>query len=265
MASRRIRCTRKLSTINLSCLRSHPWALVAVAMLACLAAPLRAQPSRFGGEVSLASQLVDRGLAVTPATPILQGSGSWTSPGGWSLGLAGGFEVRSPGRPVVALARVSRLWPLSGDWLAQANLLYYDYRGDGGRRIPDRADASIYFIYRDIVTIGISVIRVSGDRDSCLRGAADIDASWPVTQHLSVNAGAGIAQTDVAPYGADGYRHPDWRHDPIQLYGYGNVGLAWSDGPWHLQLDRNRNSIGARRAYGTQAPSTWVATLSRSF
>lgn len=236
-----------------------------MAALACLAMPLRAQSSRFSGEVALASQLVDQGLAVTPATPILQGSVSWTSPGGWSLGLAGGVEVRSPGRPVVALARVSRFWPLSGDWLAQANLLYYDYRAEGGSGIPDRADASVYFIYRDTVTLGLSAVRVSGDRDRRLRGAADVDASWPLTQHLSVNAGAGIAQAAVAPYGAGGYRHPGPRHDPVRLYGYGNVGLAWSDGPWHLQLDRNASSIGKRRAYGTQAPSTWVATLSRSF
>lgn len=234
-------------------------------MLASLAAPLHAQSSRLSGEVALASQLVNQGLAVTPATPILQGAVSWTSPDGWSLGLAGGVEVRSPGRPVVALARVSRFWPLSGDWLAQASLLYYDYRAEGGSGIPDRADASIYFIYRDTVTLGLSAIRVSGDRDRRLRGAADIDANWPLTQHLSVTAGVGIAQANVVSYGHGGYRHPGPRYDSVQLYGYGNVGLAWSDAPWHLRLDRNRSSMGSRRAYGAQPPSTWVATLSRSF
>lgn len=238
------------------------------AVPACLAAPLHAQSSRFSGEVALASQLVDQGLAVTPATPVLQGAVSWTTPEGWSVGLAGGVELRSPGRPVVVLARVSRFWPMSADWLAQASLLYYDYRAERGSRIPDRADASVHFIYRDTLTLGLSAIRVSGDGD--LRGAADIDASWPLGEHLSVTAGAGIAQAAVASHGPGGYSGGYWyptdpRYDRVRVYGYGNLGLAWSEGPWHLQLDRNRSSMGSRRAYGTQAPSGWVATVSRSF
>src|SRR3546814_19718730 len=86
----------------------------------------------------LSSQLVDRGLAISPATPIVQGSVSWMSPGGWSMGLAGGVELRSPGQPVVVLGRVSRFWSISDDWLAHASLLYYDYRAQRYRGIPDQ-------------------------------------------------------------------------------------------------------------------------------
>src|SRR3546814_5676124 len=50
--------------------------------------------------------------------------------------------------------------------------------------------------------------------------------------------------------------------DRVQLYGYGSLGLAWSDGALRLQLDRNMNSLGDRRLYGTQAPSDWSATVS---
>src|SRR3546814_8666113 len=82
-----------------------------------------AQSRPFSGEVALSSQLVDRGLAISPATPIVQGSVSWMSPGGWSMGLAGGVELRSPGQPVVVLGRVSRFWSISDDWLAHASLL----------------------------------------------------------------------------------------------------------------------------------------------
>lgn len=244
-------------------IRPHasPGLLAAAVVLACLAAPLRAQSSRIGGEVALASQLVDQGLAITPTTPVLQGAIAWTSPNGWSLGLAGGMEIRSPGRPVVALARVSRSWTLSDDWRAQASLLYYDYRRS---RIPDRADANLSFAYRDIVTFGFSAVRVGGSGNRRLRGAADMAASWPLTQHLSLSAGAGVAQTAVRRGGY--YRqYPGPGHDHVLLYGYGNLGLAWTDGPWRLQMDRTMNSLGQRRAYGSRAPSDWVATLSRSF
>lgn len=234
-------------------------------MLACLSTPLHAQSSRFSGEVALASQLVDRGLAITPATPILQGSISWTSPKGWSLGMAGGVEVRSPGHPVVALARVSHFWVLSSDWQAQASLVYYDYRAERGWGIPDHVDANLYFTYRDALTFGLSAVRVSGNQDRRLLGAADLDLSWPLTRHVSLSAGAGVAQTAVASYGPGWYHHYGYHHDPIQLYGYGHLGLAWSDGPWHLQLGRNMSSLGERRAYGTRASSSWVATLSWSF
>lgn len=228
----------------------------AIVALACLSAPLHAQ-SRFGGNVALSSQLVDRGLAITPATPVLQGAISWTSSKGWSLGLAGGVEVRSPGQPVMVLARVSRSWAPSADWLAQANLLYYDYRGNG---IPDRADANVYFTYRDTFSFGLSAIRVDGARSPRALGAADANLSWPLTRRLSLAAGAGIAQATVRSYAPGRYGY-----DRVQLYGYGNLGLAWSDGPWRLQLDRNMNSLGDRRAYGTRAASDWLATVSRSF
>lgn len=230
-------------------------------MLACLSAPLHAQ-SRIGGNVALASQLVDRGLAITPVTPILQGAVSWTSPTGWSLGLAGSVEVRSPGRPVMVLARVSRAWTLSGDWLAQANLLYYDYRGS---RIPARADANVYFIYRDILSFGLSAIRVDDARNPLVLGAADASLGWPLTQRLSLSAGAGVAQAAVRADDPGRYPRYGYGYERVQLYGYGNLGLAWSDGPWRLQVDRNKSSLGERRVYGTRASSDWVATLVWSF
>src|SRR3546814_2601600 len=120
-----------------------------------------------------------RGLAISPATPILQGSASWMSPGGWSMGLAGGVELRSPGQPVVVLGRVSRFWSLSDDWLAHASLLYYDYRAERYRGIPDRADANLYFTYRDTLSVGVSAMRPSGDQARGLLGAADRDVSYP--------------------------------------------------------------------------------------
>src|SRR3546814_16236723 len=84
------------------------------------------------------------------------------SPGGWSMGLAGGVELRSPGQPVVVLGRVSRFWSLSDDWLAHASLLSYDYRAERYRGIPDRAEANPSFTYRDPLTDGYSPMRPRG-------------------------------------------------------------------------------------------------------
>lgn len=260
--------------------------LVAVAAQACLPVAVRAQ-SRVDGNLALASQLVDRGLAVTPATPVLQGAMSWASPTGWSFGVAGAVETRAPGTPVMALARVSRAWAPSAEWQAQASLLYYDYHANG---LPDRLDANVYFTYRDLLSFGLSAIRADNPRaPRRVTGAADATLSWPLARHLSLSAGAGIAQATVTVYGpryppggppGDPPTYPPtyppgsppyyyganrlYRYDRVQRYGYGSLGLAWSHGPWRLQVDRNMNSLGERRVYGGRAPG-WVATLSRAF
>jgi hypothetical protein len=156
---------------------------------------------------------------------------------------------------------------LSNDWSGQASLHYYDYAAEGRYGIPDRADANLSFSYRDTLTFGLSTIRVDGDRNHRLRGAADLDASWPLSRHLSLSAGVGIAQVAVASYRRGRSSRYTYRYPPrVRGYGYGNLGLAWSDGPWRLQLDRNANSLGKQRpAYGGHAAPAWVATLSRSF
>lgn len=241
--------------------------LLAIAVvLPCVCAPVHAQ-SRVGGKLALSSQLVDRGLAITPATPVLQGSVSWSSPSGWSAGLAGGVQTRSPADPVVLVAQAARTWAPSRDWLAQASLLYYDYgsAAGGGRGIPDRAEAGVSLTYRDTVTAGLSVIHVAGRQDQRWLGAADAGASWPLARHVTLTAGAGVAQAVVRDYGRRGYYRRHAYYGRLQRYGYGNLGLAWSNGPWRLQVDRNATSLGTRRAYGGASASDWVATLSRSF
>lgn len=240
--------------------------LAAVAAQACLPAVVNAQ-SRVDGRIALSSQLVDRGLAITRATPILQGAVSWASSSGWSLGAAGAVETRSPGTPVMALARASRAWAPSSEWQAQASLLYYDYRVAA---MPDRLDANLYFTYRDLLSFGVSAIRVDNPQaPRRVTGAADATLSWPVSRHLSLAAGAGIGQATITTYGS---RRPPYlygaarayRYDHVRSYAYGSLGLAWSDGAWRLQVDRNMNSLGDRRVYGARAPG-WVATLSRAF
>lgn len=239
--------------------RRGTWGLLAV--LAWSSLPLHAQQRQVGGELALASQLVDRGLAITPATPVLQGAVSWMSPGGWSFGLAGGVALRSPDRPVLLLARASRSWALSADWLAQGSLVYYDYRS----AIPDRVDASVSITYRDMLTVGFSALRADGQAGQRLLGAADLAVSYPLARRVSLSAGAGVAQVAAGHYGPGSAPYPAYGYHPVRRYGYGSLGLAWGDGPLRLRVDRHMNSLGERQVYGTRASADWVATLSWAF
>lgn len=240
--------------------RALPAILLPAACLLASFAPAHAQTPRFGGEVALSSQLVDQGIALTADEPVLQGAVSWTAPAGWSFGVAGGVEARSPGTGVFTLARASRAWTPSADWLAQASLLYYDYRSSAGRATtPDRMHANLYFTWRDTLTFGVSAIRPAGDHPRRVLGAADAEIAWPLGRHFTLSAGAGVAQALVV-------RGRRYRYERVEGYRYGNLGLAWNGGPWRLEIDRTANTLPARDAYyGAGTPSDWVATLAWSF
>jgi hypothetical protein len=247
--------------------------LVAIAMLAVVAAPARAQSGRWGGELVLASQLVDQGLAITPATAVLQGAVSWNAPAGWSLGLAGAVEARSPGDPVLLLASASRSWRFGNDWLAQAGLHHYDYRSGAPAAIPDRTSATVSFLYRDALAVGVAAIHARGAPRQHLLGAADVQASLPLAARWSLVAGAGVAQAAVGarnppPHPGYGLGHAPTYGDygsRVRWYRFASLGLSWSDGPFRLRLDRHANSLGGRPAYGARTPPRWVATASWNF
>jgi uncharacterized protein (TIGR02001 family) len=228
---------------------------ISLAIAAWLPAPLHAQSTNISGVMGVTSQLVDRGMAISPATPILQGAVSLTSAGGWSFGLSGGAEVRSPGRIEEASAQASRYWSLSSDWQMQTSLLYYSYPGNARSRVFDRTEAGVNWIYRDILTFDLSAIRVAGAKDHQTGGSADLDFHWPLPWQLSLSAGAGVAQSLIAPY-SSGHAN---------LYSYGQAGLMWNNGSWRVELDRITTSAGTPRHSGSLSPAPWVATMSRSF
>jgi len=256
------RCPRaRCATTLRVAIRSLP--MLAVVVLPCA---LHAQSAAVDGTVALSSELVDRGQAMSRDTPVLQGAVSWTSPAGWSLGLAGSTATRSPGRLVEALAQLSRHWSLSSDWQMQTGLLYYRYPGSTRATAYDRTEAALDWSYRDVLTLGLSAIHASGASSHPLRGAADINLHWPLTRQLSLAAGAGMAQSLVAPRRAYHYGHASYGYgDEASVYGYGHAGLSWSDGPWRVELDLLLAGAQTRRQWATQGASPWVATISRSF
>ncbi len=249
-----------------ACVTRAQLGFISVAIAALLCTPLHAQSTTFNGAAGLSSGLFDRGQAITGNTPILQGAASLTSAGGWSLGLSGSTEVRSPGRIVEALVQASRDWSLSSDWQMQANLLYYRYPGESGSKASDRAEAGANWTYRDVLTFAVSAIYVFGAKDHQPRGAADLDFHWPLAWHFSLSAGVGVAQSLTAPYTPyrNGYAsYGDF--DRTGLHGYGHAGLLWGNGPWRIELDRIVADEGTQRQWAALGASPWVATISRSF
>ena len=236
-----------------------PARVLALAMVCCLAIPLQARSSDFSGEVALTSQLVDRGLALTPPTPAVQGALSLALPEGWSLGVSGGVEIRSPGHVPESLAQLSRAVTLSNDWQMQASLLYYHYADNAQARIYDRTEAGVGWTYRDILSFNLSADYTLGAKESQVRPAADLNLHWPLPWHLSLSAGAGVAQYVIAPY------HRSSGYDYTGTYYYGHAGLLWSKGPWRLELDRVFTDPTIRQHWGNLAASPWLGTISWSF
>lgn len=245
--------------------------LASLALGACLPWGLHAQSAGFHGAVALSSQLVDRGQAITAATPILQGAASWTSLTGWSLGLSAGTELRAPHHLAETSAQASRSWSLSDAWQMQADLLYYRYSGSTRMRTFDRAEAGVHWMYRDVLTFGLSAVRALGASDHRVRGAADLDFHWPLPWHSYLSAGVGIAQPPAATYRSYEYAGP-WRvygHEYGQAlpssYRYGHAGLIWAMGNWRMELERIVTAPRMRRQRGAPGAAPWVATVSWSF
>ena len=209
-----------------------------------------AQTAPFSGEVALTSQLVDRGRAVTSQTGVLQAAGDWIPSTGWSIGASASTKLDSPGRVVEAMVQGARYWSLSDSWQLQAGLIYYDYPTNHQLKFYERVEGGLAVSYRDILTVGVSEAHLVHSDYETNRAALDISARWPLPGGFSVLGGVGVAQSYVAPY---------------KSYRYGQVGLAWTHGPWRIELDR----VYARRewlpVWRDLNPSPWLGTVSVAF
>ncbi|QWT18902.1 hypothetical protein KPL74_14245 [Bacillus sp. NP157] len=228
-----------------------------VAAFCTASAAFTAQAGDWTGTAAVSSQLVDRGVAVTPPGAVAQGAVSWVSRDGWSLGVSASYQTHSPGRVAETLAQVARAWSLTDDWQMQASLLHYRYPGNNaGARTYDRTELGVSWIWRDVLTLGASAIQLA-HRGGGPRGAADVGFRWPLLPHLSATAGAGIAQ-----YLAPLYRYYGQGSRPDR-YRYGHAGLVWQDGPWRLELIHVFTDRQLSR--GERGISPWVGTVAWSF
>jgi uncharacterized protein (TIGR02001 family) len=251
----------------------YPLTILAAGLAASLCTPLHAQTSTLTGTVALSSQLVDRGVAITPVTPIAQGALSWASASGWVLGVSAGTEIRSVGHSSEALAQAAHYWSLTDDWRMQAGVTYYAYPGNPGARAFDRTETSLNWMYRDVLTFGLSAICLTRGNDQHPRGAADVNFHWPLPWHLSLSAGAGVIQsllgrtwTGGYGYSYGGYPYPYGNMPrPSSYYGYGHLGLVWSYDSWQVELDRITTVPNIGRQSGGLVAAPWVATVSWSF
>lgn len=225
----------------------------------CLPTALHAQSARPGGTVALTSQLVDRGQAITPATPVVQGELRWSSPSGWSLDVAAGSDVRSPAL-AEGLVQLARAWPVSANWQLQTGLLYYDAPRRGNARAYRRVEADMSWIYRDVLTLTLAALRPISAGDDRIHPALDANLHWPLTRRLSLAAGAGVARFQHGYYGY-GYYGPT----RSSYYRYGQAGLLWSEGRWHVELDRIATAGAPSARRGTGGLSPWLASVSWSF
>lgn len=229
---------------------------IAAIVAACLLVPTHARAGELSGSVSLASQLVDRGLAISSATPALQGAVAWTTPSGWSLGVAGGVELRSPGHLAEGVARVARTWSLSESWRVQADVVYYHY---AGRLQANVYEPGIYWLYRDILTFGLSGVYIASADEHRLHPAADLNFHWPLAGAFALAGGLGVSRYAV-PYG-----YPPNERYHTGYYRYGTAGLLWSHGAWQVEFDRVVVDPGSRRYLRGRVASPWLATISRAF
>jgi hypothetical protein len=224
-------------------------------LTAMLGPALAAEATDLGGTVAVNSQLVDRGIAITPRTPVAQGSVYWAPAPGWSLDLAAAIETRSRQHLLESGLAVSRHWTLSDRWQAQASLSYYQYRYaiDEAKWDVERTEASLGWSYRDMLSLSVSASRMPGS--GRVYAAADITVQHSLSEHFALTGGVGIAQPPRFDDGEVRTGH----------YRYGHAGLIWSRGSWSIELDRVATSSNVPRPWGGPRVSPWVATISLAF
>jgi hypothetical protein len=117
----------------------------------------------------------------------------------------------------------------------------------------------VYWLYRDVLTFGVSGVYIADADEHKLHPAADLNFHWPLVGGFSLSGGVGIARYAV-PYG-----RPPNEHYRTGYYRYGQAGLLWSHGAWQVELDRVAVDPDARRYLRGLVASPWLATVSLSF
>ena len=208
-----------------------------------------AQTRSVVGEVGVSSSLVDRGIVIGPHRPIAQAQVTLYDTSGWSAGLAVGVQAGAS-NPSQVLVRGSYEWLLSNDWQMQANALYYCYPSDSGLKMFDHLEAGASWGYRDMLALSLTghQYRIPAPGRPRPHWTAELNLRWPLAEHVSLLSGIGQAQLD---------------HDGGYLYG--QVGTAWSQGPWRAEVSYLHTDRRAVTVFGNNAARHWSVLLARSF
>jgi hypothetical protein len=156
---------------------------------------------------------------------------------------------------------------LSENWRLQAGVVYYHY--DGLLR-ANAYEPGVYFMYRDILTFGVSGIHAAGAAGPWFRQAADLNFHWPLAGGVYLSGGVGVAPY-AASYrrtGEESYPGRESYHESHHYsgyYRYGQAGLLWSHGSWRVELDRVMVDPNTRQRLRGRIAASWLATVSWSF
>lgn len=205
-----------------------------------------AQPLAWSGELSLGSELSERGVAVWRDQPVAQALVAVSDDALWSVSLAAARPL-GDGRGSQFVLRGTAYWTASPDWQLQARLSSYAYPGIGFQY--DHGEATLALAWRDIASIEASVVRMY-EGDSRWYPALDLGLCWPLSAHWALAGGIGRAEL------------PAW---PGFYYHYIDAGLAWRAGPWRATLQHLRAGDEARRYLGDAAAPRTALTLTRQF
>ncbi len=234
-------------TILLRCfaMPARLWPLLI--LLACALAT--AQTRSVVGELAVSSDLTDRGIVIGERRPVAQALLTLYDTAGWSAGLAVGVQDNTQ-NPHQVLVRAAYDWVLSNEWQTQASLLYYGYPASPAWQTFDRLELGTAWSYRDVLVLGLSAnhYRYPAPRQARPRWAMDLALRWPLSEQVALSAGLGQAQLS----GNGGYS-------------YGNLGLAWRQGPWRAELSYLATDDRAHALFGAGAAQHWSYLLARAF
>jgi hypothetical protein len=231
------------------------WAAIAV----CPVVSRHAAAAGFSDVAAITSQLFERGVALPPATPVLQDALFYTLENNWTVGISAAVPVRSPAKVIETSAQITRNWLVSDDWHMQASVLVYEYPSERVLHSYDRTEVAVGWSYRDMLTFEVSTARMAHKTRDPVRSAADLDLRLPLRSNFFLGAGIGRTQAlGVYPY----------THGPPYWYTYGHLGLGWSHDRWSFEVDCIANSQTQSdwpRSRTAPEASRWAATLARTF
>jgi len=227
---------------------------------AAAAAATGADAATIGGDVTVVTDYIFRGVSENAGRPAAQldlhvaGDNGWFA-GVWATTLSGPAATPpAPGATTKGPAGDSEVQPyigmrlvLSSDWSTTLSAVDYSYLHHEYTLSDDYQELSVAFQYLDTLTLSLAaspnaVHYWKGFRVGRYAGYdASASGEWPLWGALFVTAGAGYYYLSGPSSHTSYVTTPTGRAKTTtfwgtQGYGYGNVCLAAEHGPWRLDV-----------------------------